>query len=60
MMKLIILLTALLALPASAEPLLVAAAADLSYCMDELGRPADDQPRAGARGRSSCTTRRRS
>jgi molybdate transport system substrate-binding protein len=30
-------LTALLALPAGAEPLLVAAASDLSYCIDELG-----------------------
>jgi molybdate transport system substrate-binding protein len=37
MIKLMLLLTALLALPARAEPLLVAAAADLSYCMDELG-----------------------
>jgi molybdate transport system substrate-binding protein len=37
MMKLILLLTALLALPAGAETLLVAAASDLSYCMDELG-----------------------
>jgi molybdate transport system substrate-binding protein len=37
MMKLIILLAALLALPARADALLVAAAADLSYCMDELG-----------------------
>jgi molybdate transport system substrate-binding protein len=32
-----LLLAALLAMPASAEPLLVAAAADLSYCIDELG-----------------------
>lgn len=30
-------LTAILALPARAEPLLVAAASDLSYCIDELG-----------------------
>jgi molybdate transport system substrate-binding protein len=37
MIKLIVLLTALLALPARAEALLVAAASDLSYCMDELG-----------------------
>jgi molybdate transport system substrate-binding protein len=47
MMKLLILLTALLALPASAAPLLVAAAADLSYCMDELGAAFERQaPRA--------------
>lgn len=37
MIKLMLLLTALLALPARAEPLLVAAASDLSYCIDELG-----------------------
>ena len=40
MMKLIqsiLLLTTLLALPAGAQTLLVAAAADLSYCIDELG-----------------------
>lgn len=36
MMKLILLLTALLALPARAGPLLVAAASDLSYCIEEL------------------------
>ncbi len=30
-------LTAILALPARAEPLLVAAASDLGYCIDELG-----------------------
>lgn len=33
----LILLTPLLALPAGAQTLLVAAAADLSYCIDELG-----------------------
>lgn len=37
MIKLMLLLTALLAMPARAEPLLVAAASDLSYCIDELG-----------------------
>lgn len=37
MIKLMLLLTALLALPAGAEPLLVAAASDLAYCIDELG-----------------------
>lgn len=37
LIKLILLLTTLLALPASAQTLLVAAAADLSYCIDELG-----------------------
>jgi molybdate transport system substrate-binding protein len=47
MMKLILLLTALLALPAGAQTLLVAAAADLSYCMDELGAEFSRQaPRA--------------
>ncbi|MET0856160.1 MAG: molybdate ABC transporter substrate-binding protein [Telluria sp.] len=37
MKRLILLLTLLLALPARAETLLVAAASDLSYCIDELG-----------------------
>lgn len=37
MIKLILVLTMLLALPVRAETLLVAAAADLSYCIDELG-----------------------
>jgi molybdate transport system substrate-binding protein len=37
MKTLLLLLTLLLALPARAETLLVAAASDLSYCIDELG-----------------------
>jgi molybdate transport system substrate-binding protein len=37
MIRLLLLLMMLLALPARAETLLVAAAADLSYCIDELG-----------------------
>ncbi|MFC0135798.1 molybdate ABC transporter substrate-binding protein [Massilia eurypsychrophila] len=37
MKRLLLLLTLLLTLPARAETLLVAAASDLSYCIDELG-----------------------
>ncbi|MDB5916622.1 MAG: Molybdate transporter substrate-binding protein [Massilia sp.] len=48
MMKLILLLTALLALPAGAQTLLVAAASDLSHCMDELAMAfARQAPQAG-------------
>ncbi|WP_426174513.1 molybdate ABC transporter substrate-binding protein [Massilia sp. TWR1-2-2] len=47
MKRLILLLTLLLALPARAETLLVAAASDLSYCIDELGAAFSKQsPRA--------------